>query len=83
MAKRQAFQVRNQWPTGFEAVLKLKPKEAINDGWTFIMWSDDHSGLGYTHAFIHGPYVRINRQSLRRDNPAGFPTIPYFNDELT
>ena len=28
-------------------------------------------------------YVRINRQSLRRDNPAGFPTIPYFNDELT
>ena len=33
--------------------------------------------------YTHGPYVRINRQSLRRDNPAGFPTIPYFNDELT
>ena len=47
MTKRQAFQVRNEWPTGFEAVLKLNPSEAINGGWTFVMWSDDETGIGF------------------------------------
>ena len=83
MAKRNAFQVRNQWPTGFEAVLKLKPTEAINDGWTFVMWSDDHSGLGYIHVILIGlTYLKIVNQYVEIIR-TGFSTIMCFYDEMT
>ena len=63
LAKRQAFQVRNEWPTGFEAVLKLRPTEAIN-GWTFVMWSDDQSGIGFitvNWVYIHSAWIIASR----------------------